>query len=294
MWDLGTGELRRTFYGHIRSVTDAAFSPDEHWVLTASADGTVIIQPLEFHDIIETLCAQLRHRQFARQDEFALYGLNDTVLACTPSNNAIVPTLPQIRTQSLPILTPLVPHAIYPLLPTVIPTPTLSPIMLTVNAPATATLPVWTPLPSPTASNTPTLTATPMVAQLGEQRGEIQFGSPQVWMYAGHAGEAVTIRVNADLPAVNDQVQNESGLDTYVSFNRLDGTVIADNDDRSSDPHYTDSLIENVTLPADGLYQIVVRDLLDAKEGGYALIIEAGRSATPAPSSLPAPDATAQ
>jgi WD40 repeat protein len=290
LWDLSTGTLLRTFYGHTRYVADAVFPPDGHWVLTASADGTVIVQPLEFQEVVNAVCAQLSHRQFS-SDEFALYGLSDTVLACPPSNNAIVPTLPPISTQLLPDFTPLVPHPIYQILPTEIPIPTLSPIILTVNAPATPTIPVWTPLPSPTASYTPTLTSTPVMARAGEQRGEIQRSSAQVWMYAGQAGDAVTIRVNADLPAVNDQVQNESGLDTYVTIYTPDGTILADNDDRSSDPHYTDSYIESVTLPADGLYQIVVSDLLNANAGGYILVVESSRSDKPAPASTPTPTA---
>ncbi len=53
-----------------------------------------------------------------------------------------------------------------------------------------------------------------------------------------------------------------------------DGTQLADNDDRSSDPHYTNSLIDRVMLPVSGIYRIEVRDLLNQNAGGYTLVID--------------------
>jgi hypothetical protein len=104
----------------------------------------------------------------------------------------------------------------------------------------------------------------------------------QTWTYVGQAGEILTIRVNADLPAISDQIRNQGGVDTVVTVEDLSG-ILVQNDDRSSTPHYTDSLIRDLTLPDDGTYQIIVSSWSDRDSGAYTLIIESDLHPTATP-----------
>jgi hypothetical protein len=149
-------------------------------------------------------------------------------------------------------------------------------------------------VPRPTL--TPMPTSTPFVvgtAQIGNNRGELQMFDHQAWTYVGQAGETLTIRVNADLPAISDQIRNDAGLDTVVTVMHL-GILLAENDDRSSTPHYTNSLIQSLTLPTDGSYQIIVRSWSDTGIGTYTLVIESDLypTATPEQTSEPRPSRT--
>ena len=128
---------------------------------------------------------------------------------------------------------------------------------------------------------------------VGEFSGNILLGGSQLWRYEGQAGEVLTIRVNADIPAISNQVSNEDGLDSYVIVYAPDNTFLTENDDRSSDPHYTDSLIEAQVLPTEGEYLIEVRDLHNNQAGGYTLIIESHGVSTATPAITPTATPTA-
>lgn len=155
-----------------------------------------------------------------------------------------------------------------------------SPISPTWTPIPAGTIPVWTPLP--------TLTQIPIkIAQIGDNHGEIIIGELEYWTYAGDEGEVITIRVNAEVPALSDQIRNINGIDTYVGLRTADDTLIAENDDSSSDLHYTDSLIETFTLPANGTYLIEVRDLTYEKGGIYTLVIESSKERNNTGTELP-------
>jgi hypothetical protein len=114
---------------------------------------------------------------------------------------------------------------------------------------------------------TPTPTATPAdvrVAQAGDNMGEVRIGGGQLWKYGGTAGEVVTIRVTAD---------DARTFDSYLILRAPDGTLLAENDDIVVGED-TNSLIEAITLPGDGVYQIEVRSFEDSTGGTYTLTIE--------------------
>jgi hypothetical protein len=144
---------------------------------------------------------------------------------------------------------------------------------------------------SPPPTVTPTLTPVPVLnAQVGEQRGEVVPAGQQVWLYAGRAGEALTIRVNADQPANwNARAEGEplpagGVLDTLVLVIGPDGTALNVNYQATSqldpvssddaDPGLnTDSLIEGLVLPEDATYRIEVYGMIQTG-GAYTLTIE--------------------
>lgn len=131
----------------------------------------------------------------------------------------------------------------------------------------------------PTLTPTATL-AVRHTAQVGENIGQIKVGGGEVWTYEGHAGEALVIRVMADLPAgtqTNAVERAELGLlDTRMILRGPSGFVVENNDDElipEDDPERTNSRIE-VILPADGTYEIEVRSYADESGGSYTLVVE--------------------
>lgn len=55
VWDLRTGELRRTLAGHSDSVVSVAFSPDNHLLASGSKDKTIKIWDLNTGELLHTL-----------------------------------------------------------------------------------------------------------------------------------------------------------------------------------------------------------------------------------------------
>lgn len=122
--------------------------------------------------------------------------------------------------------------------------------------------------------------ATPIMqdehARLGENRGQLVVGGAQVWLYEGSAGQIVTIQVIADQPAsgANEQERQEQNLlDPHLIFRAPDGTYLMSSDDIVVFQN-TDSRIEDLALPQDGMYEIEVRSSGNATGGDYTLTIE--------------------
>jgi hypothetical protein len=106
-----------------------------------------------------------------------------------------------------------------------------------------------------------TTTATTGAARplIGTTAGSIPFGGSQAWSYEGRAGEVVTVTVLAD-------------WDPTVELLSPAGALLAFNDDIDLGLSNLNSQIV-VTLPADGIYQIIVRSFADAGGGGYSMIV---------------------
>ncbi len=138
---------------------------------------------------------------------------------------------------------------------------------------------------------TMTPTATPVRAAeavLGANRGAIEVGGGQIWMFTARAGQPYTIRVLADRPAgvqsgVRERVEREL-YDTYVIVRGPDGAIVAENDD---DETVADTALERTnsrvqfTPDADGIYMIEVRSYDNASGGGYTLDISSRRQLQP-------------
>jgi hypothetical protein len=120
----------------------------------------------------------------------------------------------------------------------------------------------------------PTIGIDPVAAVLGSQQGDFEAGSADVWSYEGHAGEILSLSVNANTPAGNasqEQRIQYGLLDTFVILRAPDGTALAANDDAGLG---SDSAIPALELPADGVYRIEVRSWENQTGGAYTLILE--------------------
>jgi hypothetical protein len=138
----------------------------------------------------------------------------------------------------------------------------------------------------------PTLTSiakAPIVA--GTYQGVVPLGGGETWLYAGMAGEVLTVHVNAESPAGPDTATNEQlkggMLDSILVIRAPDGSVIAVNDDDanalSRTDNSTNSAIYNLQLPVDGTYEIEVRSYGNESTGAYTLIIERMVQGLPTP-----------
>jgi hypothetical protein len=111
-------------------------------------------------------------------------------------------------------------------------------------------------------------------AQIGENRGEIALGDWDTWLYQGQAGERLTIQLIADHPGtgISAEERNERGLlDTALIVIAPDGSLLRLNNDTEGT---TNSSIEGLTLPVDGIYRIEARSFLEQTAGAYTLVIE--------------------
>lgn len=113
-----------------------------------------------------------------------------------------------------------------------------------------------TPPPSPT----PLPTGEPQNANLGGNRGTVQRGSSQSWIYAGHAGDALVVTTEAD-------------WDTIIRIYNQSGELIGENDDAGTD--IRTSRLE-VALPDSGNYRIEVSSYNNQSGGSYVLTISQG------------------
>ncbi len=128
-------------------------------------------------------------------------------------------------------------------------------------------------MPTPTLSPTPEAT---LVAQPGDNQGELSPGGHALWYWDGEAGQRVTIRVAAENPAnaVFDP-ERRNALDTLVIVRGPDGLQVARADDIVIGVQ-TDSLIEDLVLEREGTYTIEVFSFNDRGAGAYTLTLEVG------------------
>lgn len=128
-------------------------------------------------------------------------------------------------------------------------------------------------LPTQTAIPSPTIEPMGRIHS-GHHRGEVPIGNGQIWEYLGEAGEVLSLQVNADIPASTnaEATRIPNGLDTLIIVRDSNGNVIAENDDIESGI-ITNSFIDNLTLPNDGIYEIEVRSWDDRSGGAYTLIV---------------------
>ncbi len=229
---------------HDGPVNGSVWNADETRVLTWSEDGTARVWPGSVEELIAYARSQVvRPLSNEQRQQFFL------------------PTLPPTATVIVPTVTPL---------PPITPLPTL-----------TASI-----TPVPTVTLTPTLTATPSAiraAIVGPNTGSVPLGGYEMWTYEGRAGEVLTIRANADNPAsgIDGSERVRLGLlDTYVIIQDTTGNILAEADDIVNVQN-TDSLIENLALPADGSYSIIVQSFEFATAGEYTLVIESRLPGTP-------------
>ncbi len=157
--------------------------------------------------------------------------------------------------------------------------PPISPlVMLTPPAPAEVT---FAPAAAVEPSTPITPAATPVDAGTAElnqdNRGEITPGGSQRWTYHAAANEQLKISVSADYPVNGATSQAEQPganlLDTRVAVYAPDGRLLAENDDILNGT-LSDSLLDNLLLPAAGVYTIEVRSYRDQTGGGYTLRLE--------------------
>jgi hypothetical protein len=291
LWDFVSGKLVRTLtssYGCNR----AMFTPDSHGVLT----NGIALWDLDSGDVVR------RYPQGTGivlspdgQTFFALTGnlhspfiyqyridARDQLVAWTLANRYVRELTCNERT-------------LYQLDPEcegdgIFPTRTPYPTAVPTATPAEAPVDDLADADTTLATVTPTITPHPVLAAVpGEQQGEIRVGDHQVWLYTGQAGESLTVRVNA-VPEAGELdsrvvITAPDGRDLNV-FNRGGGSFYDPAQSDDIEPGViTDSLVENLVLPVDGIYQIIVSGSGYRSGGAYTLMIESRppEVATPVP-----------
>jgi WD40 repeat protein/class 3 adenylate cyclase len=84
LWDAKSGQEIRTFVGHARPVSAVTFSPDSHYLLTGSGDGTAILWDVETDEILQRFKHpegdQVNCVAFSPDGKSALTGGSDSLL----------------------------------------------------------------------------------------------------------------------------------------------------------------------------------------------------------------------
>ena len=142
--------------------------------------------------------------------------------------------------------------------------PTISATSTTDSPPI---LPIWTPMFTPT----PLPVTDQGIVDIGSYQGEVIPFGKDVWHYKGQAGEILTVQVIADYPANTATGLRTNLLDSEVLIKSPSGNLLTQNDDKEAD--MTDSLIQDFSLPADGVYIIEVTSSPFITSGAYTLVI---------------------
>jgi WD40 repeat protein len=250
LWDLESGQLLRELTGHVNWINAAGFSPDGEFAISASSDNSLILWRIDSQR--ELLNWTLVNREIADLscNERSVYQVKIT---CDENNDLIVTPYMTVTDVTLNL-------------------PTATPLSLEASV-----TPSLTPSPIATSTITPQPSATPqeLTAGIGENRGNIILGSFDTWYYQGQAGDILTIRAIADLPARAPGMAGRiaHGLDTVIYVYLPDGKLLASNDDIEAGL-LTDSYLVALELPQTGIYHIEVRAWSNETSGAYTLILK--------------------
>jgi hypothetical protein len=229
LWDAETGKLRRRVVGFKATLARPVFSPNGSLIAVTAENGSVFLVRTDINDLIAETCELLpRDLNLADRDRYRVTDLAATCPQFANERGDNVLSLPR-------------------------PQPTQA---VTVPQPAMI-LP--TPTPQPNAHRALSLTS--------ENRGELTTGQVESWLYAGQAGEILTVRASADVRAY-DLEDYFAGLDTLLVVFAPDGRVIAQNDDAtdgSGDAELT------FIVARTGIYRIEVRSAGLSTAGSYQL-----------------------
>ncbi len=266
VWDVETGEALRVFVEHhgFIDINMVDLGPDGRTVISTNLDGEVLVWDL--------LTGEVFHRFPSREPlpaypalspygRFALIGSQDFTITLwrleTPSLDELHTWIEANRYVRELTCSERVQYQIEPLCEEVTEAPLVPP------APSTGEMEV------PQRPQ--------RMAQVGENQGEVLLGDFDVWLYEGQAGEILTIRLVADNPAtgIPGSERVELGaLDTFLFVIASDGSLLASNDDANVEEYTTDSSLEGLVLPVDGVYRIEARGWGEQTAGTYTLIIE--------------------
>ncbi len=296
LWDLETGQSMRRFVGHANPVFSAGLFPDGRWAVTGASGD-----PIFLWDV--TTGKPIRRFPFLSYPGFILAPLitvhpdGRTVLTDNGDGSIVKWLLAEPQptelvdwidaNRALRELTCLEreTYRIEPLCVNGVSEETSAGMLAAVRR-ATATLDnaPATPQEVTAGDGPPDLTLperAPMVAVLGENRGELARGDFDIWIYEGRAGEVITVHMVADRPLTDRTIsldeRYEAGvLDTDLAIIGPDGKLMDFvNDETTVDlQRYSDARIIAVRLPEDGPYRIEARSALDDQAGPYTLIIE--------------------
>jgi WD40 repeat protein len=126
----------------------------------------------------------------------------------------------------------------------------------------------------------------PQLVSIGEHRGNLEIGRKNLWHYEGQAGETLTIRVNPDAPAdvrewpeeldpILQHIADNNHLPPILTLKPVDGDIITEhNSGIEPIDSLSNGLLEEIVLPADGVYEIEISTYENLYGGAYTLIIE--------------------
>jgi WD40 repeat protein len=275
VWDMETGEALRVFTEH-RAKIDlnmVDISPDGRTVVSSDWEGTVLVWDLQSGEILHRFASREAlpaYTAFSPDGRFVLVGSQDHSITLWRLESFDLDELREwIETNRVVRELTCDERAQYGI------------------EPLCEEIVEALPAPMPVADGLEVPQRPIRAAQIGENRGEIALGDWDVWLYDGQAGEELTIRLIADNPA-NDTPHDErierGLLDTLLFIIAPDGSLLGSNDDTFDAEFATNSLIEGLTLPVDGIYRIEARSAWELYAGEYTLVIE---STTPQASAAP-------
>ena len=307
MWDLATRQEVRRLSGHVDYVNMAQFSPDGRWAISSAAEAVLLwdvasgeairrYPPNDASVIALSPDGRSFWRYDAEQGVFIQWRIDsrDELMAWTQNHRYVRELTCNERT-----LYQLEPgcdaDGVYP---------TGTPYLTA--QPTAVSSPVQITIPGPTGTSTLTVTPRPIdIAQIGQNRGQVAIGDVQIWYYTGKAGESLSITTLADQPAnwstrSEDELAPEGGvLDTVLAVSAPNGRALTYSDlsglpipnGQDIDPGVnTNSRIQNLVLPTDGIYQIEVSGFRYETGGAYTLIIESQMPSAATPESDIPPD----
>lgn len=228
LWDAETGRQRRRVVGFKATLTRPIFSPNGRLIALTAENGAVFLVRTDVDDLIAETC-DLLPRDLSRTDR-ERYRVTDLAATC-----------PQFAIDGGEVLT----------------LPEVEPVVITTPPPPLFVLPTPQPRAIPDRSLSFDI----------ENRGTLQAGQVESWMYVAQIGQTLTVRASADIRAY-DVEDYFTGLDTLLVVFGPDGRVVAQNDD-AADGSGDAELTFSVEMA--GIYRIEVRSAGLSTAGDYTL-----------------------